>query len=379
MKNLWTKLKGFLKEFFQPRIETKESFKNDINIKFAVYVVATIAALALSIVNLVFYLRNTPESPGYGFMMITTLVLAGICLICALITRIFKNRLIPEILIALAVCGIFSYYALASQNEGFAILWIIIVPAVSMLLLSFKMGLIVSTYFLIFIIIVFYSPVKGYLVQMQYDFPHNPPEHMYYNDQFLIRFPLLYATAYFVSILLAGQKVFYLNKSQKNAYFDVMTNLKNRRYYNEFVANLNEKKLDLDLTIVSVDINILKIINDIQGHDRGDEAIIKTGEIISEVFKNHTDDIFRTGGDEFFAFFYDKKGEINQLIERVNAIADETKVGDIKLSISIGYVKSRDYIEKNIYDLINIAETNMYRIKDDFYKTSKIKKRYEEE
>lgn len=377
MKNLWSKLKGFLKEFFQPRIETKESFKNDINIKFAVFIVAAIAALALSIVNLVFYLQNTSQSSGYGFMMITTFVLTGVCLLCALIVKIFKNRVIPEALLAIAVCGIFSYYALASQNKGFAILWIIIVPAVSMLLLSFRFGLIISTYFLIFCVVVFYTPIKNYLPQMQYDHAINP--NMYYNDQFLIRFPLLYATAYFVSIILAGQKVFYLNKSQKNAYFDVMTNLKNRRYYNEFVANLSEKKLDLDLTIVSVDINILKIINDTQGHDSGDEAIIKTGEIISEVFKNYTDDIFRTGGDEFFAFFYDKKSEINQLIEKANAIAKETRIGETNLSISIGYVKSRDYIEKNIYDLINIAETNMYKIKDDFYKTAKVKKRYEQE
>lgn len=372
MKKLFNFLKGFLKEFFQPKIETKETIKNDITIKFAVYVVGFLASIVLSVVNLIFYIQNN-DFPGYGVMMITTFVLAGIFAICAFIVRVLKNRIIPELLIGIVVCGVFSYYALASQNQGFAILWIVIVPAVSMLLLSFRAGLVISTYFFIFSLVVFYSPIRDLLQKMSYD------GNMYYNQQFLIRFPLLYTTAYFVSILLAGQKVFYLNKSQKNAYFDVITNLKNRRYYSEYVSSLNEEKLDLDLTIVSSDINILKIINDTQGHDKGDEAIKKAGEILQEVFGKVSKDIFRTGGDEFFIFFYDKRGEIQELVDKANETAKTVKIGDIQLSISIGYVKSRDYIEKDVYELINIAETNMYKAKDDFYKKSHYLKRYEQE
>lgn len=87
----------------------------------------------------------------------------------------------------ISVCLIimFSFYALTGGNDGFAILWILLIPA-AMPLMNFRSGMLVSSYFLIFLFLLFYSPISNLL---QYE----------YGEIFCVRFPLLYAISYGIS------------------------------------------------------------------------------------------------------------------------------------------------------------------------------------
>ena len=87
--------------------------------------------------------------------------------------------------ICICVMSMFSFYAVIGGNDGFAILWILLIPA-AMPLLSFRSGILVSSYFLIFLFLLFYSPLS---VLSQYE----------YGEIFCVRFPLLYAIAYGIS------------------------------------------------------------------------------------------------------------------------------------------------------------------------------------
>ena len=74
---------------------------------------------------------------------------------------------------------------------------------------------------------------------------------------------------------------------------DVQTGLYNRRYYSQL-----EKNLFLDSSILMIDIDNFKRINDTYGHYVGDKVIQMVASIISKNCRN-TDIPIRYGGEEF--------------------------------------------------------------------------------
>lgn len=83
------------------------------------------------------------------------------------------------------------------------------------------------------------------------------------------------------------------------AYRDSLTGIKNSTAYTEAIAELN-KEINLNnpqFGVLVADINNLKQTNDHYGHDIGNELIIHTAKILTDIFKTST--VFRIGGDEF--------------------------------------------------------------------------------
>ena len=77
------------------------------------------------------------------------------------------------------------------------------------------------------------------------------------------------------------------------ATIDALTGLYNRRYFYDFIA---EKK-GHPMTILYIDLDRFKEVNDTFGHARGDEVLKKTANYIKEIFTGDT--VARLGGDEF--------------------------------------------------------------------------------
>ena len=103
----------------------------------------------------------------------------------------------------------------------------------------------------------------------------------------------------FASLLL----IYYLSLYVLTAKEDTLTQLLNRQcYYAD-----SERLKDQITAVVSVDMNDLKKINDFEGHDAGDKALVAVAECLTtNVRKNKQ--VYRIGGDEF-AIFYLKKTE----------------------------------------------------------------------
>lgn len=86
----------------------------------------------------------------------------------------------------------------------------------------------------------------------------------------------------------------------KSAYRDPLTGLNNRAAMEKFLP----REIDLarryrqSLAILVMDLDGFKQINDVCGHDRGDQVLREVGRVISRVMRN-TDLIYRYGGDEF--------------------------------------------------------------------------------
>ena len=153
----------------------------------------------------------------------------------------------------------------------------------------------------------------------------------------------------------------FKNKLIKHGYEDRLTGLKNRRYYEEYLSELDIHS-NFPLSIIMADINGLKLINDAFGHASGDELLIATANLISEVCREG-DLIARVGGDEFVIVLpkTDEKAT-EEIIEKIQAGTKKTTIKSIPLSISFGY-KTKHNIQDDIFDIYRDAEDAMYREK----------------
>ena len=160
-------------------------------------------------------------------------------------------------------------------------------------------------------------------------------------------------------ILKKKTKTKELKKEDKLKFTDVMTSLKNRNY-----LNYNIKKWDENViypqSIVIIDLNNVKYINDNYGHAEGDEVIKKAASILI-VNQQENTDIIRTDGNEFLIYMvgYDEK----KVIEYTRKINKELKDLPHGFGATIGYSMIEDDI-KTIDDAINEATLSMRQAKE---------------
>jgi len=146
---------------------------------------------------------------------------------------------------------------------------------------------------------------------------------------------------------------------------DNLTGLYNRAFISEEIKRLDTKR-QLPISIIMIDINNLKLYNDSFGHQKGDELIVKTAQILKSTFRAE-DIVARWGGDEFIIFLpkTDKKTALN-IITRLEERCSETHENNLPVSLSIG-LALKSSSRENINKVINQADQNMY--------ADKIKKR----
>jgi diguanylate cyclase (GGDEF)-like protein len=113
------------------------------------------------------------------------------------------------------------------------------------------------------------------------------------------------------------------------------------------------------LTTMFIDMNGLKQINDELGHEAGDVAI---AEFRAAVRREHSGMLFRTGGDEFVMFALGTPEETIKIAERILKSVGSRKIGDLRVSASIGIVLGDNPLEEP-RALIKRADHEMYRAK----------------
>ena len=126
------------------------------------------------------------------------------------------------------------------------------------------------------------------------------------------------------------------------AYFDPLTNLPNRRYWNEF-ANKHlsfEKNLLINpLALLCLDLDRFKIINDTRGHDVGDKLLIHVAERLKTCVHGKNM-LARLGGDEFaFLLLNARETEAIAIAQQIIDVLHKPFVFDkyeIRVSVSIG-------------------------------------------
>ena len=154
---------------------------------------------------------------------------------------------------------------------------------------------------------------------------------------------------------------------QKLAITDALTKLYNRRYFSEISMEMYRlgKRKHEPLSIIMLDIDKFKRINDTYGHQVGDQVIIALSQCINEV-KRKSDIACRYGGEEFILLLPNTGrdgayGVAERLRETVAGYTIVLEDGQkVTFTISLG-VSEVDYShDKNIEDAIRRADDAMY-------------------
>ncbi|MDQ2087252.1 PAS domain S-box protein [Herbivorax sp. ANBcel31] len=142
---------------------------------------------------------------------------------------------------------------------------------------------------------------------------------------------------------------------------DYLTGLYNRRYMEDSIKRLDSKR-SLPFSIITVDVNGLKLTNDAFGHEMGDRLLKEVANIIRKSCRS-TDIICRTGGDEFDVLLPNTNSrETKAIIKRISEKAANTRIESIIVSLAIGYaVKENE--EQDIFEILKEADNNMYKNK----------------
>jgi len=179
-----------------------------------------------------------------------------------------------------------------------------------------------------------------------------------------------------VILMLATRIIAMRTIALANASFhDQATQLYNRRAFEEDKAQLLLKPMKTDLVYVTADVNGLKTANDTLGHAAGDELICGAADCLRAAFGRYGK-IYRIGGDEFAAILSlspDRLPEVQHELEAAMEAWSGKLVG--KLSLSCGYVSSREFPSENLTELIRISDERMYAAKEAFYRRSGIDRR----
>ena len=152
---------------------------------------------------------------------------------------------------------------------------------------------------------------------------------------------------------------------------DTLTSLFNRRYFMSCLDNAIATKLDGDLiSVLLIDIDRFKTINDSFGHDIGDKVLIEASNRITK-WNRYGASIARLGGDEFALILIGKytRNEIEKFCnEIIELFSKPINVGfdSLQITISLGAaLYSSD--SKNSTDLMKNADIAMYRAKSQGY------------
>jgi len=178
----------------------------------------------------------------------------------------------------------------------------------------------------------------------------------------------------FVFLLLAldeeerfRDKQKYLKMIEKLAHYDPLTGCVNRRLFDDrIIKMIKAKKRGGGFTILFIDLDDFKTVNDTLGHKAGDEVLIK----ISQRFEKNIrggDSICRHGGDEFLILL-DGITDSDVVQNKSNLIIQEvckpikTSKGNAQIGASIGYAIYPDN-STEASELIRQADVAMYEAK----------------
>jgi len=147
------------------------------------------------------------------------------------------------------------------------------------------------------------------------------------------------------------------------SFHDALTGLYNRAYFEEELKRMNNSRY-YPLSIISLDINGLKVVNDTFGHDQGDKLLQHLASLLASISRKG-DIIARVGGDEFAILLPSTSSQVAlDFCERIRKVSLEDNIEPVylRVNLALGYV-TQEGEYKDINTLLKEADQKMYQDK----------------
>lgn len=153
---------------------------------------------------------------------------------------------------------------------------------------------------------------------------------------------------------------------------DSLTGLYNRRHFDEVLEREYDRgaREGKSLSLIMLDLDYFKNLNDSQGHAFGDEALRQTALRIQDVLNRPADMAFRYGGEEFVILLPDTEASAAHILARQiwTAMRSEPivmKDQTVRLTISIGIAATMPDKDNSYYTLLKRADEKLYQAKNE--------------
>ena len=345
-----------LKDIFNKRLDyIKKAVVNDNNRKKLMFtglnIVLFFVCLTMSVVN-VFTKEYT--------LMYSTIVFGSVCLINFLLMFTKMNKNILYLCFTLEAFALLCFYFITGIPEGFSALWVCLIPSFALLFFGGKKGSLFCLGELIVMIVLFWTPWGQSLFHYQY------------TKSFLLRFPFLYVAIYLLSLFvefIRDQTQRQLIQSEEKYHYlyrhDALTGLYNRYGFNETIEKAFENNKIDKISVIIMDIDNFKSINDKYGHLAGDEVLKSIASVPTSVMCEHCN-FCRWGGEEFMVLMQCDHDPLVMAEKIRKKVEDNPIIYDkqtINVTISLGVAIVTDMKNISINDIIIKADDCLYKSK----------------
>ena len=163
--------------------------------------------------------------------------------------------------------------------------------------------------------------------------------------------------------------ILYINRSQDEISIDALTGLNNRGSLDKYLVERVFPESEERLTLILMDLDKFKTINDELGHDMGDVALREVSEIIRQSFSSGHNFLARYGGDEFVVVIpqIDDPRMIDGYMRNLRSNVENFNKAEsfpIRISISCGMAFYPREEVNTPEDLLKSADNQMYEEKE---------------
>ena len=316
---------------------------------------------ALALISLVMTVVNwfTAEYLLLGF----TLAFSAASLLNILLLHVsFVNDKLVYGLFAAESMGLLLFFFISGVPNGFSALWICLIPSFAMLIFGVRGGSAFSALALGMMLFLFWCPAGRALLQYAY------------TDEFMLRLPFLYCSVYCICLLLElvrSETQAQLEEAKwqyRHLYrHDALTGLYNRYGINEFMEAAFSERTENKVSVIMLDVDDFKAINDQYGHICGDEVLKAVASVPLGTVCTHCR-CCRWGGEEFLLIMqcdHDAAAVAEDIRRRIAELRIDCNGKEVRTTVSVGVCIAPDLSSATIRDVIDLADKALYQSKLD--------------
>lgn len=315
--------------------------------------------IVLSVVALVMTLVNVFTAEY--ILMIATLTFSVLCIMNVVMSVAKgKSERSLRLVFGAEAMALLTFFFISGIPDGFSCLWVCLIPTFALLIFGIRSGTTFSVIALAVMIFLFWTEQGRALLQYSY------------NATFMLRFPFLYISILMMSILIeyirmeTRNELIRAQSEYKKLYrHDALTGIFNRYGMNEILEELYIDPPHRRLTVMILDIDDFKQINDGYGHNGGDAVLQFVAKALEAEVCEHCS-CARWGGEEFLVLMQCQHDPI-QMADNLREVFENSVIPyegkKIRMTMSIGVCVANDMSKYNVNQLVNAADQCLYRSK----------------